>query len=364
MNGQKKQYTGRKLLPGEEGSRTLTVTLRLYEPGDEEGMIACIRDEYGDTYFKRDFYDPACLCRASGDGKYTFLTAQTRAGEIAGMLVLEEACKEEAICEVESLFIRKKYRGYGLAGPFLKYGVEMILGRDFAAACCHPALFHSITQKLLYRQNFRATGFLLNVFDAARMVHSYSNGRNSKYSLGLQLLPIGKKDAGTLYIPQEHRAFVERVYQSLSMAFQTVQKGRNRQKEMPPVSDFFLQSDIQQNSLEIRIRHIGADLPERMKEIHAIYPLTGKWTANVLLNINESCAVWAYGKLTEFHYFFTGLRPMGNAGEYMVLHNPGEVPCFLEDYMVNPEFADILKYIKKHYERRNAHEKKTTQHSP
>lgn len=361
MNGQKKQYTGRKRLPDEEGSRTLTVTLRLYEPGDEEGMIACIRDEYGDTYFKKGFYDPAYLCKAAKDGKYTFVAAQTKAGEIAGMLVLEEA-GEEALCEIESLFIRKKYRGYGLAGPFLKYGVDMIFGRELAAACCHPALFHKVTQKLLYRQKFRATGFLLNVFDAACMVHSYHNGRNSKFSLGLQLLPIGKKDAGTLYIPQEHRVFVEQVYRSLPMAFQTVPKGRGRQKEMPPVSELFIQPDSQQNSLEIRIRHTGADLPERLKEIHAIYPLTGKWTANVLLNINESCAGWAYGKLTELHYFFAGLKPMGNAGEYMVLHNPGEVPCFFEDYAVSPEFAEILKYVKKYYERRKADEKKATQY--
>lgn len=193
MNGQKKQYTGRKFLSDGEGSRTLTVTLRAYEPGDEEGMIACIRDEYGDTYFKKNFYEAASLRKAAENGTYTFLTAQTGAGEIAGMLVLEESEKEEALCEVESLFIRKKYRGYGLAGPFLQYGVEMILGQSYAAACCHPALFHSITQRLLYRQDFRATGFLLNVFDAARMVHSYHNGRNSKFSLGLQLLPIEKE---------------------------------------------------------------------------------------------------------------------------------------------------------------------------
>ena len=31
--------------------------LRPFAPGDERGMIACIRDEYGDSYFKRDFYD-------------------------------------------------------------------------------------------------------------------------------------------------------------------------------------------------------------------------------------------------------------------------------------------------------------------
>lgn len=364
MKEQKKHDTGRKILLEKGGGRTLTVTLRRYEPGDEEGMISCVRDEYGETYFKKGFYDAAYLRKEACKGACTFLAAQTKAGEIAGMLVLEETGEEEALCEVESLFIRKKYRGYGLAGPFLKYGVEMIRGKDYAAACCHPALFHSITQRLLYRQDFRATGFLLNVFDGTRMVHSYSNGRNDKFSLGLQLLPMQKRDAGTLYIPAEHGGFIERVYRSLSMTFRTVKEGRRRPGEMPPVSRISVRPDDPQNSLEIRIRQIGADLPARMKEIHACYPLTGKWTSNVLLNINESGAAWAYGNLTKRDYFFAGLWPMGNAGEYMVLHNPGEVRCFLEDYVVSPEFGKILKYVKKDYERRNAHEKKTTQHSP
>jgi len=362
MNDQKRRYTGRKQLPDEEGSSALTVTLRAYEPGDEEGMIACIRDEYGDTYFKRGFYDAAHLRKEAEKGKYTFLTAQTRAGEIAGMLVLEEM--EGALCEVKSLFIRKKYRGYGLAGPFLEYGAAMVRDKSYAAACCHSVLFHSITQKLLHRQGFCATGFLLNVFDAARMAHSYHNGRNRKFSLGLQLLPIRKRNAGTLYVPQEHKAFVERIYKSLSMVFRTVHKGRNRQRDMPSVSELSVQPDGEQNSLEIRILHTGADLPERMRKIHAAYPLTGKWTANVMLNINEIFAVWAYGKLTELHYFFAGLRPMGDAGEYMVLHNPGEVTCFLEDYVVSPEFAEVLKYVRKYYERRKVYEKTTTEYPP
>ncbi|MDE5932267.1 MAG: hypothetical protein K2H40_07280 [Lachnospiraceae bacterium] len=364
MNGQKKQYTGIRQFEDQEGSGTLTVTLRPYEPGDEDGMTACVRDEYGSTYFKKGFYDAAYLRKEAGNKKYTFLTAQTKAGEVAGMLVLEELGEEEALCEVESLFIRKKYRGYSLAGPFLHYGVEIVLGRNYAAACCHPALFHPITQKLLYRQGFRATGLLLNVFDAACMVHSYSNGRNSKFSLGLQLLPMKKKNAGTIYIPSEHRAFVERVYQGLSMTFQMVQRSGSKTADMPQRGEISLQVDSLQSSLEICIRHAGADLLERMAEIHALYPLTGKWTANVLLNINESHAVRAYKKLTGLHYFFSGLRPMGNAGEYMVLHNPGEVQCFFEDYAVSPEFAEILKYIGKYYERRNAHEKKKARYSP
>lgn len=365
MKGWVRRYTGKKCLKENNESRMLTVILRTCEPGDEEGMIACIRDEYGETYIKPDFYEPAYLRKAAGSGTYTFLVAQTNAGEIAGILVLETSGQGEMLCEIESLFIRKKYRGYGLSFPLLQYGTELLQKekRGYAVACSRPVLFHPVTQKALYRMGFRATGFLLNIFDAAKTVPSFGRGKQSKYSVGLQLLPLGKKDAGMLYAPPEHSAFLEKIYRGLPMNFQMGQSDGNGRRKMPAVSELLCRQDRRQKSLEIWIRHIGADLPGRMEKIQTTYALTGKQTANVLLNINERGAVWAYGQLTKRGYFFTGIKSMGNAGEYMALHHPGEVECFFEEFAVSPEFAEILNYVGRQYERRNAYEKKKKQHS-
>lgn len=369
-----KYYTGERHCPEQYGSRRLTIIMRTYRTGDEEGMLACIREEYKDTYHKKDLYEPEYFFKAAGSGKYTFLAAQTKAGEIAGMLILESTGEKTALCCMESLFIRKKYRGYGLAGPFLRYGMEIAQKRKYAAACCCPVLFHDITQRLLYRMGFRATGFLLNVFNEAEMVHSFKKGKNKKKSLGLQLLPIGKRNAGTLYVPPEHREFIAKIYQNLSMKFrivpgnrripENVPGGMRMPEDMPGASQMSCHEEPHRKSLEIRIWHSGMDLPERMAKIHAGYPQEGMWTVNVLLNMKERRAAWAYGKLRELHYFFTGVCSLGDAGEYMILHYAGGVECFLEEFVVSPEFSEILQYVRKQYERRNAHEKKETQSPP
>lgn len=397
-------YTGEKRIPEQYGSRRLTVIMRTYRPGDEEGMLACIREEYKDTYYKKDLYQPEFFSKAAGSGKYTFLAAQTMAGEIAGMLILEETGGETALCCIESLFIRKKYRGYGLAGPFLRYGTEIAQNKKCAAACSCPVLFHDITQRLLYRMGFRATGFLLNVFDEAEMVHSFKKGKNQKKSLGLQLLPVGKRDVGTLYAPPEHRKFIAKIYKNLSMKFQIVScsmkmpenvpgsmrmpgdapdgmrisenvpggmrmprdapDGIRISENMPGVSQMSCREEPHRRSLEIRIWRCGMDLPEKMEKIHAGYPPEGMWTVNVFLNMKERWSAWAYGKLRELHYFFTGVCSLGNAGEYMVLHYADGVECFPEEFAVSPEFSEILQYVRKQYEGRNAYEKKETQSPP
>lgn len=40
----------------EDGSRRVFL-LRSFSLGDEQGIYDCVTEEYGDSYFKRDFYD-------------------------------------------------------------------------------------------------------------------------------------------------------------------------------------------------------------------------------------------------------------------------------------------------------------------
>lgn len=326
--------------------RKLTIILREYMPGDEEGMIACIRDEYKDTYFKRAFYCPDYLKKEAKSGRITFLAAQTKAGEIAGMMILKEFAPKEDMCEIATQIFRKKYRGYGLAMPFFQYGMEILLSKEYSAAYCLPVLFHNTTQMLLHRLGMQAAGVVLNVFDMSRITHSYKNGRNVKHSQGIQIRAVKKQNAGIIYLPKEHQAFGRQIYEALRVRYcigETEDKGK---KELPPVSCLSYRQEEAQSSLTIDIHSIGCDLPERIKELHEKFPLKGKQTVNIFLNVSDKNAVWAYDILTDMGYFFTGLKPLCSEREYMVLHHLGEVKVFLEDYVVSEEFKRILDYIK------------------
>lgn len=363
MKGIKSQI-GRKVLHlKNKQERSLTITLRQYRPGDEEGMIACIRDEYGDSYFKRGFYEPIYIKEESDNGHIIFLVAQTKAGEIAGMLILKKFLPEENMCEIASQIFRKKYRGYGLAMPFFEYAMEILLKDKYSAAYCLPVLFHDVTQRLLYRLGLRATGLIMNVFNMKNVTHSYHNGKNTKHSQGIQIRAVDKQDAGTVYIPYEHQAFAAKVYDSLGVKYCiALESGdslggvayeySDSLSGLPPQSLVsFWQNELQE-SLEINIYAVGADLANRIYDLHKKHPLKGGQTSNVFLNCSDKNAVWAYHVLGEAGYFFTGLKPMCGKDEYMVMHNPGEVEIYFEDYVVSSEFARLLNYVRKAYEDR------------
>ena len=332
---------------------SLNLLLRQYRKGDEEGMIACIKDEYGDTYFKQDFYDPKYLREEAEEGIITFLVAETEDDGIAGMLILKQFYPHETMCEIASQIFRKKYRGYGLAMPFFEFGMEILLSRAYSAAFCLPVLFHDVTQRLLYRLGLRATGLVMNVFDMAQIDHSYSNGKNQKHSQGIQVRALGKRDAGRLYLPAEHRDFCKRIYDDLDVSFRmTGECGGDI--SLPSHSVIMRKNNELQKSMEIRILQVGTDLQKYMEEMHAGYPLKDRMTANVFLNINDPWAIWAYRVLWKMGYFFTGLKPLCSEREYMVLHNCGQTEVYFEDYVLSSEFSQLAKYIRTCYEERKS----------
>lgn len=336
--------------------KVLTFRLRKGQFGDEKGIIACIRDEYGDTYFKKDFYRTDYLRKEAASGNSTFLVAEVEKNEIAGMMVLKGFFPEETMCEITTQILKKKYRGYGLARPFLEFGMRILRNNSYSAVCCLPVLFHNITQRLLYPIGLRATGLMLNVFDVDKIIHSYENGKNHKHSQGIQIMALHKLDVGVIYLPKEHRAFAAGVYERLLVKYQIdTEEGK---KQLPSGGKIQYQHNQEESSVEVRITSVGRDAIQHVRLLQSIYPLKGKQTFNILLNINDSNAVAAYRSFQEMGYFFTGFKCLCSENEYMILHHPGEVKVYLEDYVLSSEFAVIASYIKGCYIKRNGADRK------
>lgn len=328
----------------------LVLRLRQSHPGEEKAIIRCIRDEYKETYFKRDFYKPEYLKKEAASGRITFLVAENQEGGIVGMLILKEFYPEESMCEIASQIFKKQYRGYGLAKPFFEYGMRILKSRSYSAAYCLSVLFHDITQRLMYGLGLRAVGMLLNVFDLAKITHSYENGRNTKHSQGIQVMAVNKQDAGTLYIPKEHKAFVGNIYDRLKVQCRICTE--EKEESLPAGGSIQYLFDAEQSSMEIYIKSVGMGALEHIRLLESTYPLKGKTTYNVLLNVNDASAIRAYRVLKKRGYFFTGLKVLCSEREYMVLHHPGEVTVYLEDYVLSSEFSIIASYVKSCYKER------------
>lgn len=323
------------------------IWLREYRIGDEQGIIDCIRDEYGNTYAKLQWYNKTAIRENALTGRDIFIVAQLPNGEIAATTALTKTRGQSAaVYEIAAQVVKKKYRGHGIAQRIFEYGLKLLENKKVSAVYSQPVLFHDITQRLLCGLGFSAVGILPNVFDLEVLHHSYDNGRNIKMPLGIQVMARYGQDAGRLYLPDRHKAFCRERYEELGAAFEIMDSAVENFAGMPADSRLSYYYDRKHKYLEIGILEIGMNFDRQLGRLLRIYPLKDKNTANVFLNSNDRYAAGAYERLCENGFFFTGIKPLCGNREYIIMHHAGEIPFYFEDLKLDMEFQKIANYIR------------------
>ena len=79
-----KTFPERKVKIKEADGTERVFTIRPYKYGDETGIVDCIREEYGETYFKQDFYKPEKVKEYADTGHIHFFVAEHEVREDEG----------------------------------------------------------------------------------------------------------------------------------------------------------------------------------------------------------------------------------------------------------------------------------------
>ena len=329
----------------EQLQKEIDLQFRQFRPEDVMALISCIRDEYGDTYFKQSFYNPEALLVDDATKKIQFLVVQRDDGEIVGMMALKRFKPQEDMCEIASQIIRREYRGYHIAWPFFQYGMSVLAKLpEVSAVYCLPVLFHKITETLMERLGLVPCGFICSVFFMDHICHSYHRDGNHKHPQGIMIKKQEKQSAGVLYVAKEHQEIAAQIYSALQVSFSF-----GDPEPMTGTSALHYYNDERQQNCAIYVDHSGTDLMQRVREIQQQF--SGSWqTYNVFLNVSDSGAVEAYRQLTAEGFFFTGFQPLCSVREIMVLHDPGLVRIDFTTWALTPAVARLRDYIEQCYQ--------------
>lgn len=322
--------------------------MRPFACGDEQGMIDCIRDEYADSYFKQDFYDPLRLREKALGRHYVFFVAEAE-GEIAGMEIFTLFCEHgDDYIEPASQILRVRYRGFGLSAALVEYTFPLAKAMRPFALFVHAVTFHTITQKVCGAQGMRATGFRLGRFLTERMHNNYGRGRCPKYSEGIMILPVEKHEAGIVYVPEELDGVVSDCYDRLGMSYALC----HERAPLPSShARLLISTDELQRMVMIRLEQYGADLTRQVQASLADCDQFG-WTCQIRLPVCDGCAITAYERLREIGFFFTGVQAACSDREWIYMQWCGDLELYLEDYALTGEFCRLRDEIKWFYTRR------------
>ena len=331
-----------------KGNHGIDVCFREFREEDAPGFVECIRDEYGETYLKRNYYHPEFLIHEHHSAHCKFLVAEVE-GSVVATLALKRPFPGESACEFGNAIVKKKYRQYGIMSQLIQYAIaEAKKQGGFSSLYAFVVAYQNISQRSLERVGFRPCGFLLSTLSMEFFSHSFARDGNAKQHLGIMVRREGQQDAGTVYVPAEHRERILEAYRSLGSS---VRIGA----EFFPLagkSSCSAEYDTGQQSGTIWVEEAGEELEDCIREIEAGYSLPN-WTFNVQLNISDKKAVAAYRELQKLGYFFAGVRPLCGSREIMILHHPRDVQIDFDTMALSEGFAHWRDYVRQTAERLN-----------
>ena len=304
-----------------------------------EGLLLCIREEYGDTYIDRRIYNLAWLMEETRAGRLITAIAVTDGGEAAACICLRENPPFYGVGDLSMHVVRRAYRHYGIGTHLVAWLMAMPEAERFSAIGSHNATFHTMSQRESYACGLRPCGMLFNLYLSQGFVHSHAN-IGEKLSYAVAAMPHERRGV-RLCMPSAHQAFAQRYYQSVGVPVCLIPAGGPA-----AVSDMTVLEDPAHHTLTLCLERCGADLKEQvlaLLERHQDEPMQ---TAAACVELSSPTAAWGYQVLSDLGFFFSGLQPFCRDRQYLLMHHPMRVKIPFDQMKIDPDYQAMYEEVR------------------
>ena len=318
--------------------------LRPFRPGDEDAVMKCVSEEYGDTYYRREYYDKELLSRKANNGGL-FLFLAYCGDDVCGIQSIISHDPSETRLEAASQIFRKDYRGYGLPYELVKYTYEAAKALNPSCIYASTVVFHDITQRMCEEAGMVPVAFNLGSHLTSRMHNSFSLGSSEKYAQAILILPVGRKDAGEIYIHPDIASSVRRLYEELGVGYNIVSDiPSDDDTAVPEHTELDVSVNEREQSVSITVSEIGSDLIQKVREVRSCHD-GGYWTMQLILPTDRSPALRAYEELVREGFFYAGIRPLCSDREQIFMQYTGGVRFCFDEYKLTDRFRILMDEI-------------------
>ena len=304
-----------------------------------EGLLACVREEYGDTYIDKRVYDLNWLMEETIAGRLLTAVAFTGSGEAAACICLRENPPFYGVGDLCMHVVRKAYRGYGVGTPLVAWIIDMPEARRFSAIGSHNATFHTMSQRESYACGLRPCGMLFNLYISQGFVHSHPN-IGEKLSYAVAAMPLDKREV-SLCVPAEYHVFAANYYRSVGVPV------RFLPEEGPaPTSGMTVMEDRDHCTLTLRLEVCGVGLEEQVSALLARCEGQPMQTATACLELSSPTASWGCRVLTGLGFRFSGLQPFCRGKQYLLLHHPLGMEIPFDQMCIDPAYQAMFDDVR------------------
>ena len=351
-----------------ESGRRVTVSFRQLRRGDGEGFRRCIEDFYGEGYPYKEYLEEEFLLEKCASGEMTVLCGVTPDGEMISTSAVwqDEEFRGSALLMLR--VVKEAYRGMGIGKVQEECLFRYAERQEGVYSLYADVMTHnSISQGSLARRGFVFCGIRMMLYRNPVMVPGLGLAKEGKMSQAVMCRRGCVHRIGILYCPSEHVEEVRRIYGELGVECGIVKETRidvsvqadgqsrcecllSSSVKMPEVeeTDMSWKEEAAHNSYILMVQKMGKDFEKRLSVRMEQIGEYGDATVVCYLNLRDLAAVSGYETLFRAGFFFTGLKPLQENAEYMLLTYIGGQKIRYEDIHLHENGEKLLSYIKKH----------------
>lgn len=307
-------------------------------------IMRCIYYNFGFDYPNCRIYETPHLSKLLESGRQWSYLGTNDHGQVLGHVSLAFHDEFPGMPEIGSLVSKQFCRGHNVAGRLVEQLCKDAKESGVPGAYAVPVAFHPFSQKIFNRQGFTPVGMILHYLPA-KNAWDYAEGdrRMDMFVCAKMFHDPGKK---TIYVPDKHREFISGIYKNLHVECdcRTIASSDAVTGE----SQYSVSQDQNLKMAEFLIDHISDGFEEDLEQTMDDFRRNGMELAKVYLNISDPSAIRAYEILEQNGYYFGGILPGCETGEYMMMGHLMGIPMEWNRIVPDGGNQEILDYIRKH----------------
>jgi hypothetical protein len=191
-------------------------TIRPFQPGDEAGICACVRDCYGDTYvIHKELYHPQQIARLNASGRLVSVVAITPTGAIVAHYAIERP-RLRSIGETGEAMVHPEHRHHQLFERMRPVLVDAARRLGLAGLFGLPVTNHTFSQRMYEHFEGRPCGVNLGI--SPMTFHNTAAAPTQRPSTLLYFQFLRRPEKAVAHVPPRHRDVVGRVYHQFGIA--------------------------------------------------------------------------------------------------------------------------------------------------
>lgn len=311
---------GWRAFSGKDGRRT-EVRFRSLREGDEKAFQKCIESYYGDGYPYKEYIKEEYLISRIKDGRMVVMVGEDRKGEIVSITGVRT---DTAFKGSATLFLRvvsADVQKMGIASAAETELLRMVPRDDSICSFYADVVTQNdFSQRSLDARNYTACGFRFCLYQADVLVPKQKWKAGQR--LSLVIMCHKERDMGTLqfYCPKELRQSVGRMYDSLGVCVRFLDENEPPEREDTVLTETF---ETDHDSLLWYVHQVGKDYVLRLSEAKDVSVFI------IYINLYSPGAEEMYLKLLSENFFYSGIKPLGDGEEYLIMTrlSGGKLKC-------------------------------------